>query len=208
MKTLDFNGGSLLGLTMWAMALMAPRGRSAARAAPPAEEEVEEETGTGEDGEPLGIVQFEDNLDDVEKPKEVPPGRYIGEVQDVQIKTSGAGNRYYAIKIVVPSDELPANVREEYEDGWTTYWNRQVVPKGKDRRALWNLKLLLAAMGLDTNVTSVDPNGWMGASIGLRVIHETYKGNTRAQIRSVEPAEPPAAPARGQQGGRSPRPKR
>lgn len=190
MRSLDFNGGPLWLSSLWALALMAPRGRSAAR--PAAAEEEVEDTGGGGDGEPMGIIELEDNLDDVEKPPEVPAGMYLAEIQDVQKKTSGKGNEYFSIKFVIPQEELPATIREGFEDGATFYWNRQLVPKGKDRRALYNLKLFMGAIGLDTNVTSIDPSEWMGAQARLRVVMGTYQGTARAEVRSVEPAE--AAP--------------
>lgn len=154
--------------------------------------------GASDDNEPIGIIELDDNLADVEKPAELPAGTYEGEVQDVQTPTSGKGNKYFAIKFVIPPDEIPADLRDDFPDGATLYWNRQIVPTKNDRRAKYNLRRLIEALGLDSNTTSVDPNEWMGRRARLRVVMGKWQGEDRAEIRSIEAAE--RAPARAQAG--------
>jgi len=148
-----------------------------------------------DDGEPIGIISLEDNLSDVEKPKEIPAGRYRGEIQDVQLPTSQAGNQYFAVKFVIPNDELPADVRESYPDGAILYYNRIIVPGPGNRRAMWNLKQFMAAIGMDVNTTEIDPNEWMGKEAQLQVRMGKYQGEERAEIGAVLSAEA-KAPAR------------
>ena len=139
--------------------------------------------------EGLGIISLDQNLSDIEKPPEVPPGLYTAEVQDVQVNTSGKGNNYFAIRFVIPVNELPPDYAEHYEDGAVLFWNRQIVPKPNDRRALFNLRKLVTALGLSENVTEIDPNDWMGRTARLRVVHGKWQGENRAEIKSIEPAE-------------------
>jgi hypothetical protein len=149
------------------------------------------------DDEPMGIIELDSSLADVEKPREVPPGKYVGEVQDVQENTSQKGNTYFAIQFRVAPDQLPKDVAEEYEDGAVFFWNRILKPKGRgDRRALFNLKKFIEALGLNPNTTTIDPNEWMGRPAKLHVVMGRYQGEERAEIRSVEAAEVPPAPAR------------
>lgn len=153
-----------------------------------------------EQNEELGILELDANLAEVEKPPELPPGQYKGEVQDVQIQDSQKGNRYFAIKFVIPVDELPADMQEHYEDGATLYWNRQIVPNGRDRRALFSLKSLIESLGLDSNTTQVDPNEWMGCQALLRVKSSKYQGQVRAEISALEPVDDaPVAATRSRQ---------
>jgi hypothetical protein len=155
-----------------------------------------------DDGESLDVIELEESLADVEKPAELPAGTYIGEVQDVQVATSNKGNAYYAVKFVVPPDEIPADIQPDFEDGAVLYWNRQIKPRdGKDRRALFNLRKFVEALGLDANTTSIDPNDWMGCQAKLRV-RQTINprdpaAGKRAEISSVEPLEADAAPRGG-----------
>lgn len=157
------------------------------------------------DDEGLGIIELEQNLADVEKPLELPAGLYVGEVQDVQISTSQKGNRYFNVKFVVPPTEIGADVADQFEDGAALYYNRVVIPDGKDRRQMFNLRKFIEALGMDSNITAIDPNEWMGRQARLKVVHETYQGETRAQIKSIESAEAKpakAAPAAAARGGR------
>jgi Protein of unknown function (DUF669) len=150
-----------------------------------------------DDNEPMGIIELDENLADVEKPKEIPPGKYVGEVQDVQEATSGKGNTYFAVQFRIPPDELPADVAEQYEDGAVLYWNRIIKPRSRsDRRALFNLRRFIEALGLDPNTTTIDPNDWMGRQARLIVRTGKYLGEERAEISAVEPAEAKAAPTR------------
>lgn len=145
--------------------------------------------------EEIGIIELDANLSDIEKPPELPPGKYVAEVQGVEIRNSQAGNQYFAIKMVVPTEEIPADVAEHYDDGAVLFWNRNIVPNGKDRRALYNLKKLIQALGLKDNTTTIDPNEWMGCKARITITHEKYEGENRAQIKMLEPAEERAAPA-------------
>lgn len=148
----------------------------------------------------LGIIELEQNLADVEKPLELPAGLYVGEIQDVQINTSQKGNRYFAVKFVVPTDEVPAELADQFEDGAVLYYNRVVIPDGKDRRQLFNLRKFLEAIGIDSNTTAIDPNEWMGCQARLKVAHNTYQGETRAEIKSIESAEAKAPPEKKTRG--------
>jgi hypothetical protein len=146
--------------------------------------------------DPMGIIELEDNLADVEKPREVPPGKYVAEIQDVQEQMSKAGNTYYAIQFRVAPEELPQDYVDEYEDGAIFFWNRLLKPKGRsDRRALFNLRKFIESIGLDANTTSIDPNEWMGRQVRLHTAMGKYQGEDRAEIRSIEAAEAPAPKA-------------
>jgi len=139
--------------------------------------------------EPLGVLELEDNLANVERPPDIPAGRYIGEVQDVQMGVSqGKGNQYYSVRIVIPSDQISADLREHYPDGATLSWNRQIVPQRGDRRALYNLRKMIEAFGLDSNTASIDPNEWMGRRVRISVgPGNLYQGERRMEIKSLEP---------------------
>lgn len=139
--------------------------------------------------EPLSMLQLDINLADAEKVPEVPAGKYVAEVQNVEVRTSQAGRQYWSIKFVIPQEELPNSVAEFYEDGAVLYWNRQLVPQGNDRRFIFNLQQLYRNLGLDTNLTSIDPNEWMGRRTKLVVRMGQYQGEPRAEIASMEPAD-------------------
>jgi len=145
--------------------------------------------------EELGIISLDVNLSDVERPPEIPVGKYVGEIQSVEIKTSGQGNDYFAVRILVPAENIPAEVAEHYEDGALFFFNRLLVPKGNDRRSLWNLRQFVEKLGLDSNTNEINPNEWMNQNIGIVVgTEKNLEGELRANVRSLFAAE--EAPAR------------
>lgn len=160
-------------------------------------------TRMADEGEPLGIIELGTNLDEVEKPEELPPGGYVGEVQGVESKVSEKGNTYFAIKFRIGPDQIPADVADSFEDGAIMFYNRIIVPKEGDRRAQYNLKRFITALGLNTNTSQVDPNDWMGQEARLNIVHEKYQGETRAQIKSVESAEKAAPKTVGAKVGKA-----
>jgi hypothetical protein len=143
----------------------------------------------------LGIISLEENLSDVERPPEIPVGRYVGEIQSIEVKTSQQGNDYFAMQVLIPAENIPAEVAEHYEDGAKFFYNRLLVPKQGDRRSLWNLRQFVEKIGLDSNTTEVDPNEWMNQNIGVVIGSEkNLDGELRSTIRSLFAAED--APAR------------
>lgn len=146
--------------------------------------------------EDLSIIELDDNLADAEKPPVLPAGLYIGEIQDIQKQTSGKGNEYFNIKFVIPPEEIAAELAEQFEDGAALYYNRILVPKAKDKRALYNLRKFMEAIGLETNTTTINPNEWMGCRARLKIKNTTWEGEPRAEITGVEAAEAPRAAAK------------
>ena len=150
--------------------------------------------------EDLDIISLDMNLSDVERPPDVPVGRYIGEIQNIEVKTSGQGNDYFAMRVLIPADNIPADIAEHYEDGALFYYNRLLVPKGNDRRSLWNLRQFVEKLGLDSNTNEIDPNEWMNQRIGLVIgTEKNLEGETRSAIRSLYAAEEGAPQAEEQE---------
>lgn len=145
----------------------------------------------------LDILELETNLADVEKPPELKPGIYSAEVQEVQDATSQKGNAYFAIRFVVPPDQIPADQAEFFEDGAVFFYNRLIRPRSKsDGRALYSLRKFIEALGIDPKGTSFDPNDWMGRTCRIRVgMGKDLDGNDRAEVKGVEAGEAAPKPA-------------
>ena len=96
----------------------------------------------------------------------------------------------------MPSDNIPAEVAEHYEDGALFFYNRLLVPKGNDRRSLWNLRQFVEKIGLNSNTNEIDPNEWMNQNVGLVIgMEKNLEGELRSGVKSLFAAE--EAPARG-----------
>jgi len=143
--------------------------------------------------EGVDIIEIEGSLDDVEKPEDIRPGRYLAEITGVEIR-QGPKARYYATTFVIPPEEYPSDQREQLEesnpDGVTMYWNRIMVPRSSgDQRSLFRVKQWMATLGLDTATNRIDPNDWMGQSAILVVQTGQYQGEKRPEIKRVEKAD-------------------
>ena len=145
----------------------------------------------GDEDTELGILEFDQNLEDYEEPDLLPKGNYHGEIQDIAIKLNQKGTgKYFAIKFVIPTEEFPPDYDiENYPDGCTCYYNLISVPIGGNRRAMANLKKFVSKMGLSISTNMVDPNDWMSQRMKLKIDHRTYQGNTNENIASVEAAD-------------------
>lgn len=148
-----------------------------------------------DEGELPEIIELDESLGEVEAPPVLKPGSYTGEVQEVQMATSQAGNRYFSIRLVINKDQLAPDQQDDFDEDPILYWNRQTVPT--DRRSKFNLRKLYEALGLDPNVTTVDASEWIGCRTKITVVSEKYQGEERAQIRALSPTdETPAATAK------------
>ena len=138
--------------------------------------------------EDLGILEFDQNLEDYEEPDLLPKGNYNGEIQGVAIKLNQKGTgKYFAIKFVIPTSEFPPDYDlDNYPEGCAVYYNLISVPSGGNRRAMSNLKKFVSKMGLTIATNVIDPNDWMNQRLKLKIDHSTYRGNTNENIASIE----------------------
>lgn len=154
--------------------------------------------------EELNVIELEENLADVEKPKELPPGNYIGEVNNVTAKTDKNGAPYFAIQFTVPTDRIPADMQDEYPDGAQLFLNYLRSPtRGADARAKWRFKQFILALGLKADGSTFDPNDWMGRECRLIVaMGKGQDGEPRAEIKGFAAGEAPAAQKNNKRGAR------
>jgi hypothetical protein len=145
--------------------------------------------------EPLSIVELDENLDEAEKPPELPNGNYQAEVEDVQEAVSAQGNAYYPVRFRIPPEAIPPDYAEFFDEGAVLSYYRILKPNGRDRRILWNLKQFMKALGLPTNITTLDPSEWIGRPATVVLKQSAYQGEMRAGIVAVEAAKQTAAAA-------------
>lgn len=137
----------------------------------------------------LDVIELGGVLEDVIPPPLIPKGQYPAEIQEVEIRTSDKGNSYYAIVFNVARVSLPPDFdpeEEDYADGVNVYYQRLMVPEAGDKRTLNRIKKFYHALGLDTNITAVDPNTWMGRRAKLVIDHRNFQGEPQVEIKSIE----------------------
>lgn len=140
----------------------------------------------------LDVVELDGSLEDVKPIPPYPKGRWPGVVIGIEERTSAKENDYYNIEFQINRDDFPPDFdteEEDYPDGCSLYYSRLMKPTPKDKRTLNRIKKFYAALGLDTNITAINPNTWMGRDVTLVVDHESYEGEPRAVIKSIEASD-------------------
>lgn len=108
--------------------------------------------------------------------KLVPEGDYTVKVDEVTQEESDAGNAYLAWILKVADGK---------HKGSTLYHNTSLQPQ-----ALWNLKGVLEALGVEVPDSSldIDLGEVIGMTANVTVEHETYQGKPKARIVAWESA--------------------
>jgi hypothetical protein len=144
-----------------------------------AEETYSEPAESGSD-----IIELSQDIADTPEPVLMPPGWYLAQIESVEIRPNQAGTgRYYSTVFRVPTEKFPADYEvDNYPDGLPLYYNLVRVPRDGDRKSISNLRKFLEQIGMPTNISTIDPNEWIGRTAKVKVVHHTYQGQTREQI--------------------------
>ena len=133
----------------------------------------------------MSIIEYSEDLGNAEAPVPLPMGDYPAEIRAVERKTSGKGNEYIAVTFHISPDSYPADYTEGSEDGATLTFQR--LSPEETTRARYGMKKFAEAIGAPLG-KKLDLNDWVGLSAIVSVAHETYEGETRANIKKVNPA--------------------
>jgi hypothetical protein len=130
-----------------------------------------------------GIMEFSQDLSTAEAPPPLPVGQYLGEIIGAESRVSQtSGNTYAAIQFRINSDQYPADFTEGDPDGITLTYNRLLLQDTPRDR--WRWRKFLESVGGRLSRT-VDLSDLLGLTATLDVTHDTYEGETRAQISRV-----------------------
>jgi hypothetical protein len=130
-----------------------------------------------------GILSLSVDLNDVEAPAPLPVGSYLGEIIAAEWKVSqSSGNTYCAFMFRINSDQYPADYTEGDPDGINLSYNRLLKLDTPQVRYRWKKFAQACGAPLSRNI---DPMDYIGLNARLEVTHDTYEGETRAQISRV-----------------------
>lgn len=131
------------------------------------------------------IIEFSEDVANAEAPVPLPKGDYPAEIRGAVRKTSQAGNEYARVTFYISPDSYPADFTEGDEDGMTLDYNRvtlQDTPAGRHR-----LRKFGESIGAPLG-KQIDLNDWVGRTATVTIDHDTFEGETRAQITKVTAA--------------------
>ena len=131
------------------------------------------------------IIEYAEDLSAAEAPVPLPAQDYVATIRSAEQKTSAAGNEYINVTFYIDPDQYPVDFTEGNPDGETLTFGR--ISPANETRARWGMRKFVEAIGAKPG-KKIDLNDWIGLSASVTVVHDTWEGETRAQIKKVNPA--------------------
>jgi hypothetical protein len=128
------------------------------------------------------VIEFEEDLANVEAPKPLPAGLYDATIQTAEPQMSKDGTKLMA-KVVysISADQYPVDYTDGNPNGTTL---TQYIMLGKDARSKYALKKFIMGIGAPLSNT-VDLTTWIGLACKLEVVNELYEGMETARVKGV-----------------------
>jgi hypothetical protein len=134
--------------------------------------------------ETQSIIEFSEDIATAEAPKPLPVGQYPAEIRSAERKTSAnSGNEYGRVQFFIAPEQYPADFTEGNPDGMLLDYNR--VPTQDNPAARHRMRKFCEAIGYSPKGGKVDMNEWIGMTATVDIVHDTFDGETRAQIKRV-----------------------
>lgn len=128
------------------------------------------------------VIEFEEDLANVEAPKPLPAGLYDATIQTAEPQMSKDGTKLMAkVTYSISADQYPVDYTDGNPNGTTL---TQYIMLTKDARSKYLLKQFIMGIGAPLS-NSVDLNTWVGLSCKIRVENEMYEGNETARVKGV-----------------------
>jgi hypothetical protein len=147
-------------------------------------EQKEVRKNMSQDQNELGsVVEYSSSVAEQDKPEPLPEREYSAQIKSAKVKKSQRDTKYYEVGFYVSPDSYPADYTEGDPDG-TTLFFRRLSAEDKPQ-ARYRLKLFCEAIGAPMPGKSCNVDDWTGLTAGIKVEHEEFEGEKRAQITQV-----------------------
>lgn len=126
------------------------------------------------------ILEFQDDIGNVEAPLPLPIGQYPCEIIGAELKDSKSGDsRYVSVQVRVHADAYPADFADGDPDGTVLMYNRLMYDNTK--RNMHRIRRFCEAVGAKTG-RSLDLTTWVGLTATIAIKHSEWEGEARAEI--------------------------
>ncbi len=133
------------------------------------------------------IVELDMDLDSYADYEALPAGPFPAECILGEKRISDNGNEYFYLQFLIHPDDFPADYdRENAPEGARLTWACTSVPTAKNRRAITAAKNLLRALGMPTNVNTINAGEFEGKKCKVIINKGEYNGSPNNQIQSLE----------------------
>lgn len=133
------------------------------------------------------IIEFDIDLNDVEKPEELPPGLYRATITKAEERRSkNTDSKYLSLMLNIAPEEYPATYDAENAPmGFPVPYNR--ISLEPTKRAMWRLKSNLMELGIPFS-NKLDLAEFVNRQVMVEIAHELYEGEDRAQVKNLRAA--------------------
>lgn len=128
------------------------------------------------------VIEFDEDLNNVEAPKPLPQGTYDAVIQSAEPVTSKTSDRNMAkIGFMISADQYPADYTDGNPQGTllTMY-----LMLDNSQRSKFAIKRFCQAIGAPLS-NRVDINSWIGLPAKVEVTNELWEGNLTARLKKV-----------------------
>ena len=129
------------------------------------------------------ILEFSEDLKDVEAPAALPENDYPGEVIGATQKHSQSGNLMAVVQFLIKPEDYPVDYpdADSFADGKkVTYY----LPLGNNRAGLFRISQFVKSISAPTKAP-IDLNDWVGKTALLTILNEDYEGVPQERIKRV-----------------------
>lgn len=132
----------------------------------------------------MSIIEYTNDIASQEAPPTLPEGEYPAEIVGAEPKVSNtSGNQYLALSLTISPDDYPADFVDGDPDGTKLSYNRLLLEDNP--RARWRLRQFFEKIGMAPPGRQFDTSVLMGIRVNVRIKHDTYESEKRAQIDSI-----------------------
>lgn len=127
------------------------------------------------------VIEFDEDLNNVEAPKPLPAGMFDATIQSVEPVMSKNGKMMAKVTYMISADQYPADYTDGNPNGTIL---TQYIMLEKDPRSKFALKNYCQKIGAPLS-NRVDLTTWIGLAAKLEVANEMYEGQPQARISKV-----------------------
>lgn len=128
------------------------------------------------------VIEFDEDLNNVEAPKPLPMGTYDAVIQSAEPMMSKNSDRLMAkVTYMISADQYPVDYTDGNPNGTTL---TSYIFLDKSARSKWALKRFCQAIGAPLS-NSVDITTWVGLPARVEVSNEMYEGTLVARLKKV-----------------------
>lgn len=165
---------------------MAVAPKKGAKVPPPKKARWEEDEAPSNESDIPSVINFDEDVEDAERPDPLPPGTYPATVTGVEVKVSQKGNKFANVLWFISPDAFPIGF-DSAPDGVTV---RGMVMLEDNAASRYRLKTFLHAIGL-RGARQIDTSAWKDCEARVVVQHEKNPndGLDYPRVRNVLPVE-------------------